>query len=222
MANKAKFSEEDLKRIESTVKEAESKIMGEIVPVYVKQSDSYPEALPNAFIFGFLLTAGLILIADLFFIEWGKPIFSENYLYFFMITLLGGFFCYILAKYVSFIRYFFIDYERMNYCVDLQARKCFLEYEVFNTQLRNGILLYVSEFEHEVEILGDSGINKKVNSAEWQLIADAMIKHLKKKRKCEAFIEGINKSCDLLIKHGFRRIHENENELSDNLRIKSI
>lgn len=211
------FTQEEQSRIEAAVKEAESKISGEIVPVFVWQSDTYPEARLKAFISGFILTACIILLIDEW-MGWAQFFLLQDALYFLGSSVLGGFIGALLVQFIPAVKRFFVSPHRMDYCVDALARQTFLEYEVFNTRQRTGILLFVSLFEHEVEILGDSGINQKISSDEWAQIAHAMINQLKKGNRCEAFLNGIQHSRDLLLKYGFKKTPDNINEIPDHLR----
>lgn len=215
------FTQEEQTRIEAAVKEAETKISGEIVPVFVKQSDTYPEAPLKAFISGFILSACIILLIDEW-MGWGEFFLLRHDLYFLGASLLGGLMVVALVQFIPIVKHFFVSQSRMNQCVDALARQTFLEYEVFNTRQRTGILLFVSLFEHEVEILGDSGINQKINQDEWAEIADAMIQQLKKGNRCEAFLAGIEKSRDLLLKYGFVKTPDDTNEIPDHLRQNSL
>ncbi len=211
------FTQEEETRIEAAVKEAESKISGEIVPVFVIQSDSYPEARLKAFIAGFILSACIMLLIDEW-MGWGEFFLLRHALYFLGASLLGGLIGAGLAEFIPLVKLLFVSQSRMNQRVDALARQKFLEYEVFNTRQRTGILLFVSLFEHEVEILGDSGINQKIKQDEWAEIADAMIEQLKKGNRCEAFIAGVEKSRDLLLKYGFEKSPDDTNEIPNHLR----
>ncbi len=211
------FTQEEKNRIEAAIKEAESKVSGEIVPVYVRQSDTYPEARYKAFISGFIIKACLILLIDEW-LGWAEFFVLKNPLYFLGSLVFGGFLGVLLVQYIPVVKHFFVSLHRMDYCVDSLARQAFLEYEVFNTRQRTGILLFVSLFEHKVEILGDSGINQKISPDEWAQIAQAMISELKKGNHCEAFLEGIQRSCELLLKYGFAKTPDDTNEIPDHLR----
>lgn len=211
------FTREEQSRIEAAVKEAESKVSGEIVPVFVWQSDTYPEARLKAFISGFILTACIILLIDEW-MGWAEFFLLQNPFYFLGSSVLGGFIGALLVQFIPVVKHFFVSPQRMDYCVDSLARRTFLEYEVFNTRQRTGILLFVSLFEHEVEILGDSGIHQKISPDEWAQITHAMIDQLKKGNRCEAFLEGIRRSRDLLIKYGFEKTPDDTNEIPDHLR----
>ena len=46
--------------------------------------------------------------------------------------------------------------------------------EVFATRDRTGILLFVSLFEHRIEVVGDKGINDKVQQEEWGEVVDLL------------------------------------------------
>lgn len=211
------FTKEEQERIEAAVKEAESMVSGEIVPVFVKQSDSYPEAPLRAFIFGFMFFTSVVYLIDLW-MEWGEMVLLKNSIYLIGSSTLVGIIFAFLVRYLAPLKYYFITRQRMDESVDKLARQTFLEYEVFNTRERTGILLFVSLFEHEVEILGDSGINEKISKNEWEQIAYSMIEQLKKGNRCQAFIEGVQGSRDLLIKYGFEKRPDDKNEISDQLR----
>jgi putative membrane protein len=211
------FTREEQSRIEAAVKEAESKISGEIVPVFVWQSDTYPEARYKAFISGFILTACIILLIDEW-MGWAQFVLLQDALYFLGASVFGGGIGFLLVEFIPVVKHFFVSPQRMDYCVDKLARQTFLEYEVFNTRQRTGILLFVSLFEHEVEILGDSGINQKITQDEWAQIALSMIEELKKGNRCEAFLVGIQLCCDLLLKYGFAKTPDDTNEIPDHLR----
>ena len=67
------------------------------------------------------------------------------------------------------------------------ARQAFLEQGLHRTRGGTGLLIFVSEAEHYVEILADQGIARHVDDSEWQTIVDAFIARVKAGRVAEGF-----------------------------------
>ena len=64
MSINKRFSNQELERIKAAVREAESKISGEIVPVFVEKSGFYSLATYRAAILGAIVVFMLIIIFD--------------------------------------------------------------------------------------------------------------------------------------------------------------
>ncbi len=67
----------------------------------------------------------------------------------------------------------------------------FNELEMYKTKHRNGILIYVNTREKQFAILGDEGINSKVNPDFWQGIQQEMGKLFQQKNHTAAVVYGI-------------------------------
>ena len=78
--------------------------------------------------------------------------------------------------------------------------KAFVEEELFNTRDRTGILLFISKFEHRIEVLGDVGINEKVSAEDWVEIVDHIRAGIKHGRFVDGVIDGIEMCGRLLEK----------------------
>ena len=78
------------------------------------------------------------------------------------------------------------------------------------------ILIFVSFMEHQVRILADSGIAKRISQDLWNLIADELAEDIKNGKTAQAFLNAISKCGDLLAEQ-FPAKEENPNELSDGL-----
>jgi len=76
----------------------------------------------------------------------------------------------------------------------------FNELEMFKTKHRNGILIYVNTKEKQFAILGDEGINSKVNPEFWQGIQQEMGKLFQKKNHTAAVVYGIEAVGEVLAK----------------------
>ncbi len=79
------------------------------------------------------------------------------------------------------------------------ARRQFLENNLHHTQGETGVLIFVSEAEHYVEIIADRGISQKVDNNQWQTIVDGFTAQIKSGNTQQGFIDCIE-SCGELLK----------------------
>ncbi len=71
------------------------------------------------------------------------------------------------------------------------ARRQFLEQNLHHTEGAHGVLIFVAEAEHYVEILVDRGVAAVVQDAEWQSIVDVFTADLHAGRTREGFLRCI-------------------------------
>jgi putative membrane protein len=81
------------------------------------------------------------------------------------------------------------------------ARYQFLEQNLHHTQGSTGVLIFVSEAEHYVEIIADSGIDQHVRKEQWQRIVDALVARIRAGETATGFTECISACGELLQKH---------------------
>ncbi len=55
-----------------------------------------------------------------------------------------------------------------------RAIAVFSDLGIWDTELNNGVLIYLLLADHDVEIIADRGINKKVSMDEWEIICKKM------------------------------------------------
>lgn len=79
------------------------------------------------------------------------------------------------------------------------ARRQFLEQNLHHTRHETGLLIFVSEAEHYVEILADRGIGRHVDDREWQGIVDAFSARVRAGDTLQGFLECVH-SCGALLK----------------------
>lgn len=84
------------------------------------------------------------------------------------------------------------------------------------TELRNGVLIYLSIQNRSFAIIGDSGINAVVPENFWESTKQLMINQFREGRFCEGLIDGIGQAGIQLKKH-FPHKSSDVNELSDEL-----
>ncbi len=78
-----------------------------------------------------------------------------------------------------------------------------------------GVLIFVSEAEHYVEIIADRGISQHVSNDEWQEIINSFIEKVKAGQTKEGFLNCIS-SCGDLLKQ-YAPATEQKNELPNHL-----
>ncbi len=214
------FSREEEERVRAAVNAAEGKTSGEIVPYVVAASDSYEGALWKGAALGALagpLVWGVVLRT---FDIWGGPFaaFAGGMLSWAIPAALGAGLGYVAAAAIGPLRRWLVSAEILDRRARRRAAVAFLEEEIFRTEERTGILIFLSLFEHRVVVMGDEGINRRVEPEEWQEIVDGIIAGIREQRSVEALIAAIGKCGTLLERRGVEIRPEDENELSDELR----
>jgi putative membrane protein len=95
------------------------------------------------------------------------------------------------------------------------ARRQFMENNLHHTKNGMGVLIFVSEAEHYVEIIADQGISQHVSNDEWLIIVNAFVGNVKAGQTKEGFLNCIN-SCGALLKQ-HAPASEDKNELPNHL-----
>ena len=97
-----------------------------------------------------------------------------------------------------------------------RAEEVFELLEMHNTELRNGVLIYVSIEDKTFAICGDKGINEAVAPDFWDSTKNIMQAHFKKGEFKQGLIEGIAKAGEQL-KAFFPYQKDDINELPDEI-----
>ena len=219
---KINLKQDDLKKISSAVKEAESKTSGEIATAIIKESYNYAVyELLFAVIIGFIYFVVMMFFVGniesrLQSLFWDCHIGHLLIFYGFSTFLVIALF-YFLGN-ISTIDRLIVSKKIRQQKVKERALRHFMESGVYNTKDRTGILIFISILEKRVELLADSGINEKILPEKWQSIVDNIIQGIKKKNVTSHLIESINECGELLTKH-FPIQPDDINELSDEIDI---
>jgi putative membrane protein len=211
------FTDADRRLIEEAVREAESRTSGEIVPVVVQRSGTYPSVPWKAAMIGIL--PGLLLHEWLVLsgAGWGPDPWLQQLL---PLTILAGALLGVgLVRWIPAVERMFISEREMVEMVHVRARQAFLDNEVFLTRERTGILLLVSLFEHRVEVLGDSGITDRVAEDAWGDVVADIITGIKRGEATQGMVAAIGRCGRLLESAGVARRADDDNELDDSLRL---
>ena len=210
------FTSKELQHIQAAVKQAESFSDGEIVPVLARQSSFYETAFWRAgFVLSFLTGIGLSVL----YIATDYILLLPPYLWL-LLTLASGLLGALLAQLLPSWKRLFISKGVQEARVVDQAKDMFYDHGISFTEQRTGILLYISLFEQQAVILADMGINELVPPGSWENIINRLTIGLKEGRRADSISEAIVACGRLLEESGVQRAVDDDNELSDEVRIK--
>ena len=219
MKLRKKFSEEDLQRIKSAVKNAEQKISGEIVPVIVERSGNYTIAHYKASLIAGVLFFVLMIILDRYVIEDATHTLYYDPLFIFAVVVTGGALGALIPAISPAAKRWLVSRGYMDDSCRQSAENAFLEEEIFNTRHRTGIMIFISFFEHEVIVMADRGISKVVEQDEWDKIVAELVRHIRAGNIVEGLEAGIKRCGEILLEKGFAKSDDDINELRDDLRM---
>jgi putative membrane protein len=214
MNNKSKaqnfFSTEEQKRICDTVHSAELKTSGELVPMIVSESHSYPVA-PVRGAALVALIASLLYTAPL-----GEMFWLDSSNLWVFLSLFAPVFCiahFIINRSCRLKRWFLFS-EEMDAEVQNTAVTSFFTERLYKTRDENGILIFISLLEHRAWVIADKGINERIPKEKWQEAVSIITTGIQEKNQCEALCHAIEMIGDIL-EHEFPVKEDDTNELSD-------
>lgn len=213
------LTEEDKGRIQAAVSEAEGRTSGEIVACLMSQSDSYGVAYLRAAV---LFACLAVLIGSgihRFYDGWGLAwLYTAEGMA--ATAVFAGLLGALLTGLLAPMRRALAGADRLRRTAKLQAYRTFVEEEVFVTERRTGILIFVSAFEHRVEVMADAGINSVVAQDAWNAIVADMVRLLRDGRIAEGFEHAIRACGSILQEHGLDVRRDDRDELSNELRVR--
>lgn len=200
------FSEDDKRRIEARIAEAETKTAAEFVVATTPRSDTYVDVrLGWALCFGLGASAALHL---------ALPLVGPGEL--FALQLVLGAAAFGLGGAPRVLRLLVTD-RRVDRAAEREARVRFLEHQVFQTRERTGVLILLSELEHNVTILGDRGIHARVHDAGWEQHVATITAAIRAGRAAEGVCQVIDELAEALA-HAAPVQHDDRDELENRVR----
>ncbi|MDD3813932.1 MAG: TPM domain-containing protein [Desulfocapsaceae bacterium] len=191
------LTEAEQDTISTLVQQMEQQTSGEIVPMVVSASHSYPTAIIiGATVLAFPLSLLLMpVVSGLFWLG------SQNVWIFIalFITLYGIF--YGLIYRFSWLKRLFLSRKQVESEIEEAAITSFFTEKLYKTKDANGILIFISILERKVWVLADAGINARIDPEQWQSIIDLITQGIKEKRQCEAICNAIVQIGDTLKTH---------------------
>ena len=198
-----------LERIEKAVAAAEAGTSGEIATYIAWQSDSYPEAEWKGAALGAAAACLALLGFDLYDPLW-QPL-SWLLSAVLAAAALGA----LAGRLIPPLRRRLIGRQRLSTLVHRRAEEVFLHNELFKTEERTGILIFVSVFERRAVVVADTGINAKVSPADWEQAVSRVIEAVHGSGLADGMAHAVEHCHELLVKGGFKASPHDRNELGD-------
>jgi putative membrane protein len=208
------FSEADREAIRVATTAAERETAGELVVYVTERCDPHSEVAWKAALIGGALGALCAAIAVWRFGGWGAP----DYLWMLIglqIGVVGGW----LASRFDDVARRLIDSDALDSRVEGRAAEAFLEEQVFATQNRTGIMIFLALFEHRVLVLADEGIDERVDAVAWEDISNELALGMRRGEPAPALIRAVGRCAGLCSAHGVTA-PDPANELSDEPRFR--
>src|SRR6188768_1532745 len=139
MSIKKRFTPQELERIKAAVKSAESKISGEVVPVFVEKSGYYSIANYRGAMMVAALTFLVIIVLDRYF----PSVAVYDPMLIFTVVLIGGLAGAVMTHYILPLKRWLLNQSHLDQATKRRAENAFLEEEVFSTSQRTGIMIFV-------------------------------------------------------------------------------
>ncbi len=198
------FSVEEQERIRKAIVDVEVHTSGEVATMVVDRSESYREAE----ILGAVLVSGLLalIVAVLF-----HHITIWSYVPMVFVLFLPA---WLLIRHIPRMGLPFVARRRIEEAVQERAFRAFFEKGLHRTRDETGILIFISLLEHKVWILGDRGINEKIDPESWQALAQQVAEGFKAIDASEALILVIAQ-CGVELRKHFPRKSDDTDELSN-------
>jgi putative membrane protein len=216
MSLQKRFSNEDLDRIKAAVNKAESKISGEIVPVFVEKSGFYSVANYRAAV----VAGSMVFLLVILFDRYIPTLAIYDPLLIFLLVVMFGLIGALISNYIDLVKRFFIPQQHLDHATRQRAETAFLQEEVFNTRHRTGIMIFISFFEREVMVIADRGISKVVEQKEWDKMVQGIIQNIRMGKVVDGIEVAILRCGEILLEKGFLKTADDVNELKDDLRIE--
>jgi putative membrane protein len=199
------FSKAEKEKIKQAVAEAERDTTGEIAVKVVEASDRYRDAE----MLGSVLLSGLFgLVASL--------LLNHITVWFYIpATFILFFPCLYLFKKAPHLKLALVSHRDALHEVSEEAIHSFYERGLHRTQHGTGILIFISLLERKVRILGDKGINDKVDSHFWSSLVAELTKGMGEGKALDALCSVIEK-CGAELGRHFPGRHDT-NEIDDDV-----
>jgi putative membrane protein len=197
------FSESESAHIAELVRAVEARTSGEVAVVWTPRSSDY--ALHRGL---WALAMSAVLVAEL-----AVQGLSPSAVWLPGLTLLVAGVLYVSLGFGPILRLIVPD-ALLAERVHRRAQVAFLDFGVTETTARSGVLLFLSQIEHRVEILADRGITARVEQPVWQSVVDELIASLRRGQTTSGVEHALQRIGDLL-EMEFPRQAGDVNELSD-------
>lgn len=184
-----RLTDADRARIVEAIRQAETRTSGEIYCVLTRASSGY-RVFPLAWsaVLALLVPAPLIYLT-----AWPAALIYCLQLAVFFAVL------FVLSREPA--RYWIVPRATKNARAHQEALRQFAAHGLQHTELRTGVLIFVSAGERYAEILADAGIDQKVSPVIWNAAVSTLIAALRDSRTGDGFVAAITQCADVLAEH---------------------
>ena len=215
------FTEEQKRRIERAVADAESKTSVEIVPVVATASGRYdrPEDIVGIWV------AAICMAVVWHFLPkdstdpgaWGFTWTAWRLPILIAVMVLGFIGGAVLAGWVGWLRRLFTPRREQLEEVSSRAHAVFFDNRVHQTKGGTGLLLYLSLFERTASVVADDKVIKKLGQAAIEKLCHELTKRLRAEKDPAEALASVIAEAGQLLGEALPAQDENPNELSDSL-----
>jgi len=202
------LGEEDLRALHGELAGAERRTVGEILVVVLERSDRHPGACWLA-----ALTCMLIGTAGSSAWLWGEPALMLA------AQLAFGALGYASARWLPDFQHFFLGRAQAREAAEEQAFQEFHRYQLFRTEARTGVLLFVSLLERHAIVLADEGIAARVEPEQWARTNELVLAGIRRGSLRDGLVAGIQSAGELLARH-FPVTSGDRNEVPDRVIVR--
>lgn len=162
------LSEAEAREVEAAVARVESESAAEVVVAVVPQSQDYWQGRMLVTI-GWALAAGL---AFLYFEPWREPGLAL------LVEIAVGAVAFAVSG-QSWLRRLLVSEAAAGRAVSARAFQLFAERGLYATRGRTALLIFVSELERRVVLLGDHAIHAELGQRGWDEQVQLLLRHIK-------------------------------------------
>lgn len=218
------LSEDDHARVSAAVSAAEARTSGEIVTILAGRSDGYTDvALAWSVLVAFTAIVVLSLFPDFYLGLFDRVTgsWANEWTPGEIFALAAGvgiikFVAMLLLQLWQPLKFWLIPGPIKSIRARSRALTCFKVGAERRTQIRTGILIYLSMREHRAEIVADETIAQLVSGADWEEAMASMLAHIREGRIADGMIAAVEKVGKVLAEH-CPRADDDTNELPDRL-----
>jgi len=199
----ALLTEDERKRIEARIAELELHTAGEVVVATVHKSDAYGQRRAwHAAVLGLIVAA---LVHRAF------PHLATDWILLLQLPLTAT--SYAFFSLPAMVRWI-TPLAQRKAAVEARAAQMFTEHAVFDTRDHSGVLIFISELEHLVVMLGDRGIHARLQTEGWQRHVNRIIAAIRDGRAGDGVCQVLDE-LDQVLGEAFPRRADDQNELSN-------
>ncbi len=202
---KSLLSQSDEKRIEAAVAQAELRTSAELVVAVVPRSDDYWRGRV-------LLALAWALSAGLGFLHW-QP-WSEPALSL-LVEVAVGALAFALSGWAPLLR-LLVSTAESERAVQSRAFQLFAQRGLHGTKGRTALLIFVSELEHRVVLLGDHSLHAELGQSGWDAEVAHLVGRIREGRACEG-LEEVIQHLEPKLEAVAPREHSDVNELPNSV-----